>query len=358
MSEAVQAGERAEIIRLIRDSAAAVAPPGGELKRIRALRFTEPGFDRQVWAQMCEMGWLGLRVAEADGGAGLGMGEFCALAEALGAGLAPEPLVTAALAARLLRGPALQAALAGETLVLPAWQERANSLDAIGTTRFSNGRVTGRKLFVPFGAAADAFLVTTADGLALVRRDAPGVAVLGEGTQDGGSVATIGFDDAPGEAVAGGAEDVAAALDEAALATAASLLGVMERAFALTLDYLRTRQQFGRTIGGFQVLQHRAVDLRVQMALARASIEAAAVSWDEGGPLALRQGAVSRAKARAADAANLVTRQAVQLHGGIGYTEEADIGLFLRRAMVLANQFGTSGLHRARFAACVPDEDD
>src|ERR1700733_4166437 len=95
--------ERAESTRMLRESAAAIVPPGGDLKRIRALRFGSPAYDRQVWRQMCEMGWPGLRVPEDAGGAGLGMGEYCALAEELGAGLVPEPLVPCAMAARLLR---------------------------------------------------------------------------------------------------------------------------------------------------------------------------------------------------------------------------------------------------------------
>ena len=172
-----------------------------------------------------------------------------------------------------------------------------------------------------------------------------------EKTQDGGWFGTLcpaSGGDLLGEVTPDVVED---ALDQAALGTAAMLLGVMEQAFALTLDYLRTRQQFGKPIGSFQALQHRATDLKVQIALSRASIEAAAAVLDDpANPPALRRASVSRAKARATDAGLLVTRQAIQLHGGIGYTDEADVGLYLRRAMVLANQFGTAALHRRRFA--------
>ena len=160
------------------------------------------------------------------------------------------------------------------------------------------------------------------------------------------------FDAAPAEAVAGSLDD---AIEEATLATAATLLGVMERAFALTLDYLRTREQFGRRIGNFQALQHRAADLAMQIALTRASVEAAAATLDAGSPQA--RAAISRAKARASEAGMLVTRQAIQLHGGIGYTDEYDVGLYLRRAMVLANSFGGAAVHRARFAAIAPEDD-
>ena len=130
----------------------------------------------------------------------------------------------------------------------------------------------------------------------------------------------------------------------------------MDRAFAMALDYLRTRQQFGRVIGSFQALQHKAADLKLQIELTRASVESAAALLDTNAPRDHRRAAVSRAKARAADAALLVTRQVVQLHGGIGYTDEHDAGLYLRKAMVLANLYGSAALHRARFAALTPED--
>jgi alkylation response protein AidB-like acyl-CoA dehydrogenase len=349
-----QTAERAENIRMLRDSAAAVAPRGGDLRRIRALRFAAPGFDPAVWRQMCEMGWVGLRVAEADGGAGLGMSEFCALAEELGGGLVPEPLVTASMAARMLRGEALEAVLSGGRIILPAWQERADTIEAGPGTVLRDGRVSGRKMFVPMAGGADAFLVTVPSGLALVNRDAPGVSIDLALTQDGGSLGTLTFDGAPAEPMAGNPDD---AIEEAILATAATLLGLTERCFDLTLEFLRTRKQFGRPIGSFQALQHRAADLKLQIALSRASIEAAAATLDAGAPAPVRRAVVSRAKARAADAAMLITRQSIQMHGGIGYTDEYDAGLYLRRAMVLANSFGSSKLHRTRYAAMMPESD-
>ncbi|MBS0559554.1 MAG: acyl-CoA dehydrogenase family protein [Proteobacteria bacterium] len=354
------AEERDESLRMIRDSAAAVAPRGGDLKRIRDLRFTEPGFDRAVWQQMAEMGWVGLRLSEDAGGSGLGMAALCALAEELGQGLVPEPLIPVAMAARLLPSDRLGPVLAGERIVLPAWQEQPNSLETVGATALSGGRLSGRKVFVPMAAGADAFLVTVPGGLALVERGAPGVSVATEQTQDGGHFGTITFDNAPAEALPSDALpcDAAEALDEAALATSAYLLGAMDRAFAMTLEYLKTRQQFGRLIGSFQALQHRAVDLQIQVALTRASVEAAAATLDAGASPALRQAVVSRAKARASEAAMTVTKQAIQLHGGIGYTDAYDVGLFLRKAMVLGSLFGPAALHRARFDAVSPEDEE
>ena len=345
--------EREENLRMLRDSVAAVAPRGGDLKRIRALRFSVPGFDPAVWRQMCEMGWLGLRVPEDDGGAGLGMAEFCAIAEELAAGLAPEPLIACACSARALPPEDLPDLLFGEQIIIPAWQERADTVEPGDDTVLADGRMTGRKVFVPMAAGADAFLVAVRGGLALVRADAPGVHLATATTQDGGHYGTLNLTGAPGRFVAG---DLSNAIEEATLLTAAGLLGVMERSLELTLDYLRTRKQFGQPIGSFQALQHRAADLKLQCALTRASVESAAAVLDSGAPLPQRQAAVSRAKARAATAALLVTREGIQMHGGIGYTDEYDVGLYLRRAMVLANTFGSARLHRARYSAVAPEQ--
>ena len=349
------AEDRGESLRLIRDSAAGIAPRTGDLRRIRALRFTDPGFDRGVWREMCEMGWTGLRLPEDAGGSGLGTAEFCALCEELGASLVPEPLIPVAMAARAVTSDHRSALLAGEKIVIPAWQERANSLDIAGSTVLRDGKLHGRKVFVPMAAGADAFLVSVQGRLALVERNAPGLTLDIERTQDGGNFGTLGLDGAPAEAIDG---DLDEALNEAALATAAYLLGVMDRAFAMTLDYLKTRQQFGKLIGSFQALQHRAADLKIQLSLTRASVESAASTFDQSPAQAVRRAAVSRAKARASEAGMLVTRQCIQLHGGIGYTDEYDVGLFLRKAMVLSNLFGSAALHRARFAALSPEQDD
>jgi alkylation response protein AidB-like acyl-CoA dehydrogenase len=347
--------EQDESLRMIRDSAAAVAPPGGDLRRIRALRYQAPGFDPGIWQEMCDMGWLGLHLPEVNGGSALGMREFCALCEQLGTGLVPEPLIPAALAASALPAALLEPVLAGETLILPAWQEAPNSLDPRGATSLRGGKLNGTKVFIPLAAGADAFLVSTADGLALVAPDAPGVSLHLDQTQDGGHFGTLRLDNVPAEPIPG---DLTEALEEATLATAAYLLGVMDRVFAITLDYLKTRQQFGKPIGSFQALAHRAVDLHIQVNLTRASVEAAAATWDAGGPLPQRQAAVSRAKHRANLAAMLVTRQAIQLHGGIGNTDDYDAGLFLRKAMVLTASYGNAALHRTRFAALAPETED
>ena len=342
--------DRAESLRMIRDSAAAVIPADGGLARARALRFTLPGYDPAILAAMGAMGWIGLRLPEEAGGIGLGMAEACALQEELGRALVPEPLIAAALSARLLAAAGdtalLPALLAGESLVLTAWQQSADSLDAPGDP-------AAPRLFIPMAAGARAVLLPAreGDGLALHLLEGTTPEILK--TQDGGHVGTLAPALAGTRRIAADiGETMALALDEAALSTAAYLLGLMERCFAMTLDYLRARQQFGRPLGSFQALQHRAADLKIQLVLARASIEGAAADIDAGAPPETRRALVSRAKARAAEAALRVTREAVQLHGAIGYTDEYDTGLFLRKAMVTANAYGSAALHRARYMRC------
>jgi len=335
-----------ETIRMLIESSGAIVPRTGDLKRIRALRFTDLGFDVDVWRRMCDFGWLALRVPEERGGAGLGARAQTALMTELGRGLVPEPLVSSGITAALIGDEHLQAIFDGK-VILPAWQDTANSFDA-GHQPLQSGRLNVTKKFVHYANGANAFLVVGDSGIAVVERDAPGVTLTTDQTQDGGHFGTLCLHDVEVTAASVPPERVEAALDEAALATAAYLVGVAERAFEMTIEYLKTRHQFGRPIGSFQSLQHRAVDLKLQLALARASVESAATAIDGGATSDARLTAVSRAKIRASQTALLVTRQGVQMHGAIGYTDEYDLGLFLRKAMVLAHLYGAPALHKKR----------
>ncbi len=347
------AGEREQRLRMIRDSAASLVPRDGDLTRVRRGRFTGSGVDRQAWREVCAMGWPALRLDEALGGSGLGMSEYAALLEALGRGLLPEPLIEAGLVAPLLPEDERVALLAAERLVLPAGIAYR---DGRRRPRMQQGRLHGEVAHVHLAGAADAWLVACEQGLALVERDADGVELLCEATQDGAHLARLRFRDAPARWLSG--EVTEQVLDEAALACAAYLVGLMDGAFERTLEYLKVRRQFGREIGSFQALQHRMVDLRIQIELSRAMVEQAAAAIDAGASESERQRQVSSARVRASEAALLVTRQAIQLHGGIGYTDEADIGLFLRRAMVLLNAHGSLAFHKARYAALLQREVD
>jgi alkylation response protein AidB-like acyl-CoA dehydrogenase len=346
--------EQLENIRMIRESASAFASRES-LKRVRESRYKTPGFSRDIWLEMAENGWIGLALPEALGGSGLGAPEYCALQEVLGAALVPEPLIAGVLAARMLEGTYLAQQLSGEKLILLAWQESVNTLASDSDkTRIEGGRVTGRKRFVPMAAGADGYLVTTSTGMILIDADAEGLSVDTVLTQDGGHFGTLRLSDVPGEEVPLSPDALCDAIDEAALATGAYLLGVAERAFEITLDYLGIRKQFGKVIGSFQALQHRAVDLKLQLALTRASLENAALTWESDANLQQRRAAVSQAKVRAVESASLVTREAIQLHGAIGYTDEYDVGLYLRKAMTLANLYGSAATHRRRFAEIAP----
>ncbi len=337
-------------IEMIRDSAQGIAS-ADDLSRIRELRYKTPSFDRDTWSDMCEMGWPALRLPEDQGGVGLGLLPYAALAEELGRGLVPEPLIPAALAAALLKGEALDDQIGGASLVIPAWADRRGALVPDQPLQVTDGKLTAVKHYVPMADGADAFLVIGTDSIALVAADAPGVRIETIPTQDGGSMATVRFDNAPCTVWNA---DPAPALAEATLATAAYLLGLMQTALKMTVAYLKEREQFGKKIGNFQILQHMAVDMALEVEVTRASIEQASSLWDETGPTPAAYAAISRAKARASNAALKVTRDAVQLHGGIGFTDEHDIGLMLRKAMVQAAAFGGAKQHRANFAQLKP----
>jgi alkylation response protein AidB-like acyl-CoA dehydrogenase len=334
-----------EDLRLLVESAAGIAPRDGDLKTVRRLRFSKPGIDRARWSDIAAMGWLSLRLPEAQGGAGLGMAAYAGLCGELGAALLPEPVIEAGLALDLMGEAAEPEVLAGRRLVLPAWMDGPDGLGPVGGIVEGDGGITGERLFVPMAAAADAFLVVTSGACFLVEAEAPGLTLTCEDTLDGGHVGRLVLHGVPARRLPAPS---ALPFEAAALATSAALFGLMERTFAATLDYLKTRVQFGQPIGHFQALQHRAVDLRIEIGLTQATLRDAAAAMDAGGD---SRALVSRAKARAATAALAVTREAVQMHGAIGYTDEADIGLFLRRAMVLAPRYGSAAFHRARYAA-------
>ena len=333
-----------EMLEAIRDSAAAIAPRNAPLARIRALRFTTPGWDPAIYRQMGDLGWIGLRIPETQGGSGLGLLEQGALLEELGRALVPEPLIAGSLAAAALAAAndktLLPALLAGETFIPLAWQETPDAIEAPSTP--------GPRCFVPAsspGAGEGRVLLPLEGTLLEATLPTPPIP-----TQDGGQI-RHGTPNPTNAHPLGPCPNLAPLLEDAAIATSFYLLGVAEAAFALTLDYLRTREQFGQKLGTFQALQHKAADLKIALTLTRATTEAAATTLDAGAEGATRTNAVARAKTRAAETALLVTRTAIQLHGAIGYTDEHDIGLYLRKAMTLANQHGSPRSWRTRFTS-------
>lgn len=347
---------------------------GADLPRVRALGTTHAEFDRGQWRQIAELGWLGVLVPESCGGLALGLAEAAIVAEGLGRALTPEPYTAVAvLAARVLersepsalRGELLAGLAAGNRVPVVAAQEQADDFQsrqlATRALPFEGGyRVNGTKQFVVGAPGADGYIVSAQaqHGLQLlwVPRDAAGCTTTLITLADGRSYGHVELRDvtvpraqvlATGDA-AGDALD--RAIDHAVTIVCAELLGVMKRAHELSLDYLKTREQFGKLIGSFQTLQHRAVDLHIQQSLADAVLHDVVTQLDGEPATVPRALAASRAKSRCADAALAITRAAIQFHGAIGFTEDCDVGLYVKRAMTLSAWLGSARAHRLRHA--------
>lgn len=366
-------------MRMLEESAAAFAVNESPLARARALRQAEPDFDGAFWRKLAAQGWIGLLVPEEHGGFGLGFAEMAAVVEQLAARVAPEPLVgTAVFAARLLQhcgdhdlAQKLLARLAqGELIAAVAWQEgplyagpcQAKVRSVRGARQVS---LSGEKRFIRPGTGSEGFIVsaqTEQGDLALywLPRSTAGLKVESELQADGTRTARLRFAGVQvdsGFCLAHGAAAVDAlerAFDEALVMTSVELLALARSMLAMSLEYLRTRVQFGKPIGTFQALRHRAVDLFIQQELASAVVTQAVDMLDGEPTVAERRALASRAKARASEAALMIARESIQLHGAIGYTDEYDLGLYFNRTLVLSAWLGNGLAHRRRFAADHP----
>jgi alkylation response protein AidB-like acyl-CoA dehydrogenase len=360
-------------IALVRDSARGFVSRHADRRRLRAIRQTVPGYDQAIVAAMAEQGWLGVLIPERHGGLGLGFAAMAAVLEELGRGLIGEPVCAlAVLAARVILhgdGPScaqlLPGIASGQLVAAVAWEEVPGGIDAAACRTRASHRaggvhITGEKHFIVGDASARGFVVSARaeDGIGLywVAMDRLGVSLSQEWRADGTPICTlhldhVALDDA--DVVAYPAVGLAAlqrALDEAAVMAGAELVGVMSGGLDLTLDYMRTRVQFDSPIGGFQALQHRAVDLHTQRELAGAAVGGAVAALDRGIDGAALSRLASRVKARCSAAALRIARESIQLHGAIGFTDECDIGLFLKRSLVLSAWLGNADAHRRRFA--------
>ncbi len=342
---------------------------GGPAKQLRPLRDRgcTDGFSDDLWSKFGELGLSAVAIPESHGGLGLGATEAALILEEIGRNLTPSPfLVSSVVAAKVVEGTAqadewYPRVLTGEaTLALAVDEGPHHQPDAIAlqAKRQGNGFVlSGEKQFVVQGASADMIVTAarTENGITLfaVPKGAAGtenVALL-----DGSRAARLRFDNVALDAdavvgeVDGGQDRLNRALEAGRAGAAAELVGVAAGISAMTVDYLSQRKQFGRAIGEFQALQHRAAHLYGEIEIARAAALKAAQlldANDEKAPLY-----VSVAKAKAADVARLATREGVQMHGGIGMTDEHDSGLFMKRAAVLEELFGDVYFHRERVAA-------
>ena len=356
---------------MLRDTARGfVAEEGAIAKQLRHWRDKgcNDGFGHGLWKQFAELGFTGILIDEADGGLGLGQVEAGIVLEEIGRNLTPSPFLTTAVAfVEALkdsgsRGRWFPGILAGETVAALAIDEgpkhRPETI-AMRAERSGNGfRLTGRKQFVVHGASADVMLVAARaeDGLTLfaVEKGTTGIEVEAVRLADSSVAARLIFegvevdaDSVVGE-VGGGEAVLKRMLNAARAGAAAELVGMGTAAMDMTVGYLRQRKQFGRLIGEFQSLQHRAAHLYSELEIARAATLKAQQLIDEAADDA--EAMVSVAKAKAGRASQLAVQEGVQMHGGIGMTDEYDVGLYMKRDRVLNELFGDPAYHADRLA--------
>ncbi|MEJ7935349.1 acyl-CoA dehydrogenase [Sphingobium sp. AN558] len=336
-------------------------------KRFAVIRSHE-GVDPAHWATFAELGWLGAGLSEEAGGFGGGAIENALIAQELGRGLVTEPFVAHVLATQTLAaiggetaGPLIGAMVTGETRVVPAFQEEAGRGDwrVVGASSTGEGKgatVSGTKTLVEGASSAERLIVSarSAEGVGLYLVDAKGAGVVQSlyRTVDNRRVADIALTDAPAITLASGPAAQAAieqGIDHALVTLCGEALGLMDAALWATRDYLKVRKQFGTAIGTFQALQHRMADMLIETEMAR-SILYHALGAMAGDDRAAQSTAASAAKQVFSTAGLFVGGQAIQLHGGIGVTEELDISHYYRRLFVIARQFGDADLHGDRFA--------
>jgi len=335
------------------------------------------GFSRAIWKEMAELGWTGILFPEEYGGADLGMAELGVVLEECGRTLAPTPFQSTVLLGGCAvaiagndeqKAKILPGVCSGDTLLALAHQERSHFRPyEIETTAKKSGagyRLDGEKIFVLDGHIADTLIVAARTSgnngdrsgisLFLLSPSTKGVSVTQTSMVDSRNAACVKLEGvtldasdllgAPGEA----ADTLDAVFDRATVGLCAEMVGIIDVVFENTIAYLKTREQFGALIGTFQALKHRAATMFCETQLAQAITLDALRAIDED-----REGAtriVSAAKARCCDTSSLVTCEGLQMLGGIGMTDEEDIGLFLKRAKVAEISFGDAAYHRDRFA--------
>jgi alkylation response protein AidB-like acyl-CoA dehydrogenase len=362
--------------RMLKDAAReflAAHAPVAQLRRLRDER--DPlGYCLDTWRAMVELGWAGVLVPEAQGGLAFGHVGMGQISEECGRTLTASPLfATAVLGASALvlagseaqRNALLPAVVAGELTLAPAFDEGPRHDPAAIATRLRPSGagcvLDGAKAFVPDGHSADRLLVSARiEGsgriaLALVEREAPGVTVERVIMADSRNAAQVRFAGVQltADALLGGVEDAAPVLerlfDIGNAHLAAELLGLSLEVFQRTLEYLNTRKQFGVLIGSYQGLQHRAAHLYSELELLKSLVLGTLQALDADSPEV--PVLASLAKAKAGEVSALATNEAVQMHGGVGMTDELDIGFFLKRARVAEQRYGDHRYHLQRYAA-------
>ena len=344
--------------RMLKESAREFFREQAPVARLRKQRDAKQnGRDPELWREIAGLGFAGVIVPEEYGGAGLGFMALGAALEEAGRTLVASPLHSSACAgasALLLAGTDAQKAewlpkiASGEVIATLAVDEGAHHAPRRSKLKFEAGKLSGEKAYVADGHIADLIIVAAADALYLVRGDAGGLTRRELITADSRGAADLKFEGVEAAKMNGGADVVDAILDRARIGLAAEMVGQASEAFEITSEYLKTRKQFGQVIGGFQALQHRAAKLFTDLELTRSCVLAALDAVDRGAENVAEY--ASLAKARASETVHLASNEMVQLHGGIGMTDEHDAGLYLKRARAAEALYGGASFHRDRYA--------
>jgi len=349
--------------RILKESAREFFAGECPITEVRRLLATDTAFDPKLWAKLAKQGYTGITFAEEFGGVGLGIVELILLMEEAGRSLLPGPLFsTVALAGSILSSIAsteqkrkyLAPICQGEACATTAMVEAAGSWDPAETQMTAvGGKLTGEKLFVSDAAVADWIIVLARNGIYLVNAKSGGLRIKPmKGMDVTRKLYSVEFDGAVAEKL-GDALGVPNALDVATVALSAEMVGGMQRTLDITVEYAKTRKQFGKPIGMFQAVQHHCADMYLETESARSAVYYAAWALAQNVPDAAS--AASIAKLYTSEASRTVGNRGIQIHGGMGFTWENDLHLYYRRAKASETAFGDATFHRERLARLVID---
>lgn len=333
------------------------------MAEVRRQMETDTAFDLNLWAKLAAQGYTGIIFPEEFGGVGLGIVELILLMEEAGRALLPGPFYsTVALAGSVLHAVAadhqkkkyLTSICRGEARATVALLEAAASWDPVDVQMTAvNGKLKGEKLFVPDAMVADWIIVVARNGVFLVHAKASGVRIMPMlGMDLTRKLYSVQFDYPAAEKL-GETSGLSKALDVATAALSAEMVGGMQRTLDLTVEYAKTRKQFGKSIGMFQAVQHQCADMYLETESSRSAVYYAAWALEENAPDAAA--AVSIAKIYASDASRTVGNRGIQVHGGMGFTWENDLHLYYRRGKASETALGDATFHRERLARLVID---
>ena len=334
------------------------------ISEVRRLMDTDTAYDAALWRKLADQGYTGIIFPEEYGGVGLGKVELILLMEEAGRALLPGPFFSTV----VLSGSVIDAVATADQkkkYLAPICRGEARAtvaiLEALASWDLSdiqmavaNGELNGEKLFVPDAAVADWILVLARNGVFLVEGKSPGVKISPMSGMDlTRKLYSVQLHGVPAEKL-GDLPGLTMSIDVATTALVAEMVGGMQRTLDMTVEYAKTRKQFGKTIGSFQAVQHQCADMYLETESSRSAAYYAAWALQENVPEA--SAAVSIAKIYASDAGRTVGNRGIQIHGGMGFTWENDLHLYYRRAKVSETAFGDAAFHRERLAQLVIDK--